>query len=116
MEKAGIKETDYQNILSNVTSARGEFSNLISILERNADTPGAISAGKKDLKEILAGKVKGWIGNTYKVLDRPKSGLSRLFQDIEPTDEAYANSINLFRRFLAKTDQIKNRQRKNKTN
>ena len=104
MEKAGIKETDYQNILSNITSARGEFSNLISILERNADTPGAISAGKKDLKEILAGKVKGWIGNTYKVLDRPKSGLARLFQDIEPTDEAYANAINLFRRFLSKTD------------
>ena len=107
LEKAGIKENDYQNILTNMTSARSEFSNLISILERNADTPGAISAGKKDLKEILAGKVKGWIGNTYKVLDRPKSGLSRLFQDIEPTDEAYANSINLFRRFLAKTDPVR---------
>ncbi len=105
MEKAGIKENDYQNVLTNLTAARGEFSNLIGILERNADTPGAISAGKKDLKEILQNKVTGWIGNTYKVLERPKSGLARLFQDIEPTDEAYANSINLFRRFLAKTDK-----------
>jgi len=105
MEKAGIKENDYQNVLTNISAARGEFSNLIGILERNADTPGAISAGKKDLKEILQGKVTGWIGNTYKVLERPKSGLAKLFQDIEPTDEAYANSINLFRRFLAKTDK-----------
>jgi hypothetical protein len=107
MEKAGIKENDYQNVLTNLTAARGEFSNLISILERNADTPGAISAGKKDLKEILQNKVTGWIGNTYKVLERPKSGLSRFFQDIEPTDEAYANAINLFRRFLAKTDKTR---------
>jgi len=107
MQKAGIKENDYQNVLTNITSARGEFSNLISILERNADTPGAISAGKKDLKEILQNKVTGWIGNTYKVLERPKSGLAKLFQDIEPTDEAYANAINLFRRFLAKTDKTR---------
>ncbi len=105
MEKAGIKENDYQNVLTNISAARGEFSNLVGILERNADTPGAISAGKKDLKEILKNKVTGWIGNTYKVLERPKSGLAKLFQDIEPTDEAYANSINLFRRFLAKTDK-----------
>jgi len=107
MEKAGIKENDYQNVLTNVSAARGEFSNLINILERNADTPGAISSGKKDLKEILQDKVTGWIGNTYKVLERPKSGLAKLFQDIEPTDEAYANAINLFRRFLAKTDKTR---------
>ena len=104
MEKAGIKEADYQNVITNISAARGEFSNLIGILERNADTPGAISAGKKDLKELLQNKVTGWIGNTYKVLERPKSGLSRLFQDIDPTDEAYANAINLFRRFFAKKD------------
>ena len=107
MEKAGIKKADYQNVITNITAARGEFSNLIGILERNADTPGAISAGKKDLKELLQNKVTGWIGNTYRVLERPKSGLSRLFQDIDPTDEAYANAINLFRRFFAKSDKTR---------
>lgn len=59
----------------------------------------------KRFKRITKNKVTGWIGNTYRVLERPKSGLSRLFQDIDPTDEAYANAINLFRRFLQ--NQIK---------
>ena len=49
LTSAGIKEKATQDLLTNVNAARGEFTNLIQILERNADTPGAISAGKKEL-------------------------------------------------------------------
>ena len=31
----------------------------------------------------------------------------KLFQKFEPTDEAYANAINLFRRYLSKTDKTR---------
>ncbi len=102
----GIKEGAVQDLLTNVNAARGEFTNLIQILERNADTPGAISAGKKNLQEILKDRVQGWVGNTYKVLQKPK-GLAKFFRNTEPTEEAYAGAINLFRRYLAKTDNTK---------
>ena len=92
--------------MTNVNAARGEFTNLIQILERNADTPGAISAGKKDLQQILKDRIQGWIGNTYKVLQKPK-GLAKFFRNTEPTEEAYAGAINLFRRYLSKTDNTR---------
>ena len=43
----------------------------------------------------------GWC--TYRIFQKPK-GLFKLFQT-KPIDEAYANAINLFRRYLAKTDK-----------
>jgi len=89
-------------ITSNLDAARNEFTNLISILERNAE--GKISAGAKDLQKIMKERIEGWLGGTYKIFQRPK-GLFKLFQQFKPTDEAYVNAINLFRRYLAKTDK-----------
>ena len=48
-------------------------------------------------------RIEGWLGGTYRIFQRPK-GLFKLFQKFKPTDEAYVNAINLFRRYLAQTD------------
>jgi len=101
LQKSDIGEESIQNIVSNLNSARSEFTNLINILNRNAGTKKA--AGAKDLQSIMKERIEGWLGGTYRIFQKPK-GLFKLFQKYKPTDEAYAKSINLFRRYLAKTD------------
>jgi hypothetical protein len=96
-----VGEEAIGTITSNLDAARNEFTNLISILERNAE--GKISAGAKDLQKIMKERIEGWLGGTYRIFQRPK-GLFKLFQQFKPTDEAYVNAINVFRRYLAKTD------------
>ena len=46
-----VSEEAAQNIITNLNSARGEFTNLIEILNRNAGTKKA--AGAKDLQTIM---------------------------------------------------------------
>ena len=97
-----VGEEAIGTITSNLDAARNEFTNLISILERNAE--GKISAGAKDLQKIMKERIEGWLGGTYRIFQQPK-GLFKLFQQFKPTDEAYVNAINLFRRYLSKTDK-----------
>ncbi len=99
-----IPEESITNIVTNLNGARNEFTNLIDILNRNAGTK--IAAGAKDLQKIMKDRIEGWLGGTYRIFQKPK-GLFKLFQKFKPTDEAYANAINLFRRYLAKTDPNK---------
>jgi hypothetical protein len=99
-----ISEESVANIVTNLNSARGEFTNLINILQRNAE--GKISAGAKDLQKIMKERIEGWLGGTYRIFQKPR-GLFKLFQKFKPTDEAYANAINLFRRYLSRTDKSK---------
>jgi hypothetical protein len=99
-----IPEESITNIVTNLNSARGEFTNLINILQRNAE--GKISAGAKDLQKIMKERIEGWLGGTYRIFQKPR-GLFKLFQKFKPTDEAYANAINLFRRYLSRTDKSK---------
>ena len=98
-----IPEESITNIVTNLNGARNEFTNLIDILNRNAGTK--IAAGAKDLQKIMKDRIEGWLGGTYRIFQKPK-GLFKLFQKFKPTDEAYANAINLFRRYLAQK-QIK---------
>jgi len=99
-----VDEESIGKIMVNLDAARSEFTNLISILERNSE--GKIGAGAKDLQKIMKDRIEGWIGGTYRIFQRPK-GLFKLFQQYEPTDQAYRNAINLFRRYLAKTDETR---------
>ena len=101
LKQKDIPEESITNIVTNLNGARGEFTNLINILQRN--TEGKISAGAKDLQKIMKERIEGWLGGTYRIFQQPK-GLFKLFQKFKPTDEAYANAINLFRRYLARTD------------
>jgi hypothetical protein len=96
-----VGEESIGKITSNLDAARNEFTNLIGILERNAE--GKISAGAKDLQKIMKERIEGWLGGTYRIFQQPK-GLFKLFQQFKPTDEAYVKAINVFRRYLAKTD------------
>jgi len=97
-----IPEESITNIVTNLNGARNEFTNLIDILNRNAGKK--IAAGAKDLQKIMKDRIEGWLGGTYRIFQKPR-GLFKLFQKFKPTDEAYANAINLFRRYLAKTDK-----------
>ena len=104
LQKSDIGEESVQNIVSNLNSARGEFTNLINILNRNAGKK--VSAGAKDLQAIMKDRIEGWLGGTYRIFQKP-GGLFKLFQKFKPTDQAYVNAINLFRRYLAKTDKTR---------
>jgi hypothetical protein len=104
LEKKKVGEDSIQNIVLNLNNARGEFSNLIKILERNAE--GKIKTGAKDIQKIMKDRIEGWLGGTYRIFQKPK-GLFKLFQQYKPTDEAYVNAISLFRRYLAKTDKTR---------
>ena len=101
LKQKDVSEESIANIVTNLNSARGEFTNLINILNRN--TEGKIAAGAKDLQKIMKERIEGWLGGTYKIFQKPK-GLFKLFQKFKPTDEAYARAINLFRRYLSQTD------------
>jgi len=101
LKQKEIPEESITNIVTNLNSARNEFTNLIDILNRNAGTK--IAAGAKDLQKIMKDRIEGWLGGTYRIFQKPK-GLFKLFQKFKPTDEAYANAISLFRRYLAQTD------------
>ena len=101
LKQKDIPEESITNIVTNLNGARNEFTNLIDILNRNAGTK--IAAGAKDLQAIMKDRIEGWLGGTYRIFQKPK-GLFKLFQKFKPTDEAYANAINLFRRYLAQTD------------
>ena len=101
MKKAGIDEKSVQNLLGNLNAARGEFTNLIRILEANAGKN--VGAGTKEIQKIMKQRIQGWMGNTYKILQKPR-GIAGLFQSVEPTDEAYRGAIALARRYLMKTD------------
>ena len=102
LQNKKISEESIANIVTNLNGARNEFTNLIDILNRNAGTK--IAAGAKDLQKIMKDRIEGWLGGTYRIFQKPR-GLFKLFQKFKPTDEAYANAINLFRRYLAKTDK-----------
>jgi len=99
-----VGEEAIGKITSNLDSARNEFTNLINILQNNSK--GKIAAGAKDLQKIMKERIEGWLGGTYRIFQQPK-GLFKLFQQFKPTDEAYVNAINLFRRYLAKTDKTR---------
>ena len=102
LQNKKISEESIANIVTNLNGARNEFTNLIDILNRNAGTK--IAAGAKDLQKIMKDRIEGWLGGTYRIFQKPK-GLFKLFQTKPYSDEAYANAINLFRRYLAKTDK-----------
>ena len=62
LQNKKVNEDSIQNIVLNLNNARGEFSNLIKILERN--TEGKIKTGAKDLQKIMKERIEGWLGGT----------------------------------------------------
>ena len=97
-----ISEASRNNMSRGLDAARKEFSDLLSLLEKN--TKGVtLKDGVKSIKEILKERFTKYIGNTYKIYE-DKGVLG--FKQHRPTDEAMTNAINLFRRMIAKNNKV----------
>jgi len=99
-----VTENQRQKIVTGINDARKEFTGLIDILDNNIATGDKLKEGVKSLKEILRDRVQAQIGSTYKIFE-DRGGLFKMFRGYEPTDEAYTNAVNLFRRLLARNDK-----------
>ena len=101
-----VTENQRQKIVTGINDARKEFTGLIDILDNNIATGDKLKEGVKSLKEILRDRVQAQIGSTYKIFE-DRGGLFKMFRGYEPTDEAYTNAVNLFRRLIARNDKLK---------
>ena len=106
LKNKNILEGQRQNIVVGLNKARNEFTNLIDILDKNLGKGVKLTEGVKTFREILKDRVQSQIGGTYKIFE-DRGGIFKLFRGYEPTDEAYTNAVNLFRRFLSKKDKFK---------
>ena len=101
MKKSNVKEESRQLIVNGINNARGEFTNLINILDNNASGV-KLGKGVKELQSLLQGRVNGWIGGTYRIFEDQGKGIFKFFKRYEPTDEVLTNATNFFRREIAK--------------
>jgi len=103
MDDIELNPQSRQKIVGAIDNARNEFTTLIGYLNKNISDKKNLKSGVKDLQELLKDRVQGWVGSTYRAFE-PRSRFFKAFQRFKPTEEAYSNAINLFRRYLAKTD------------
>jgi len=105
MDDIQINPEARQRIVGAIDAARGEFTNLVNIFNKNVSQKekGKLKSGVAELQEILKDRIQGWVGSTYRAFE-PKSKFLKTFRRYQPTEEAYGNAISLFRRYLAKTD------------
>ena len=101
MKKSNVKEESRQLIVNGINNARGEFTNLINILDNNVSGT-KLNKGVKELQSLLQGRVNGWIGGTYRIFEDQGKGIFKFFKRYEPTDEVITNATNFFRREIAK--------------
>ena len=107
MDDIELNPQSRQKIVGAIDRARSEFTNLVGYLNKNISDKKNLKSGVKDLQELLKDRVQGWVGSTYRAFE-PRSRFFKAFQRYKPTDEVYSRTINLFRRYLAKTDTSKN--------
>jgi hypothetical protein len=105
MDNIELNPEARQRIVGAIDAARGEFTNLVNIFNKNVSQKekGKLKSGVAELQEILKDRIQGWVGSTYRAFE-PKSKFLKTFRRYQPTEEAYGNAISLFRRYLAKTD------------
>jgi len=101
MKKSNVGEESRQLIVNGINNARGEFTNLINILDNNVSGT-KLNKGVKELQSLLQSRVNGWIGGTYKIFEDQGKGIFKFFKRYEPTDEVVTNATNFFRREIAK--------------
>ena len=103
MDNIKLNPEARQRIVGAIDAGRAEFTNLIGLVNQKIPDKDKLKSGVKELQELLEKRISGWVGSTYRAFE-PKSRFFKFFNRYEPTDEAYSNAINLFRRYLAKTD------------
>jgi hypothetical protein len=103
MDNVKLNPEARQRIVGAIDAGRAEFTNLIGLVNQKIPDKNKLKSGVKELQGLLENRITGWVGSTYRAFE-PRSRFFKLFTRYEPTDEAYSNAINLFRRYLAKTD------------
>jgi len=103
MDSVQLNPEARQRIVGAIDAGRAEFTNLIGLVNQKIPDKDKLKSGVKELQELLENRITGWVGSTYRAFE-PKSRFFKFFNRYKPTDEAYSNAINLFRRYLAKTD------------
>jgi hypothetical protein len=103
MDEIELDPQSRQKIVGAIDSARSEFTTLVGYLDNNIKDKKNLKPGLEELQELLKGRIQGWVGSTYRAFE-PRSRFFKIFQRYKPTEQAYNNSIALFRRYLAKTD------------
>jgi hypothetical protein len=100
MGKSNVKEESQRIIINGLENARGEFNKLVTILDDSV-TGDTLKKAQTELKGLMKDRVVGWIGGTYRIFEDQGKGLFKFFRRYEPTDEAYENGINFFRKQIA---------------
>ena len=103
MDEIELDPQSRQRIVGAIDKARSEFTTLVGYLDNNIKDKKNLKPGLEELQELLKGRIQGWVGSTYRAFE-PRSRFFKAFQRYKPTEQAYNNSIALFRRYLAKTD------------
>jgi len=106
MKLKNIPEATRQNIVSALNGARGEFTNLIGIIDNNIATADKLPKAIEELQDILKNRIKNWTGTTYKIFEPPK-GIFGFSKAYTPTAEAYDKAVNLFEKNIAKNAPAK---------
>ena len=89
-----LTEGQEANLIRGINQSRSEFARLIDLIDD--------VKVQDDLRGIMKDRIQGLVGNTYKIFE-DKSLLG--YRAYQPTDEAYSNAINLFRRYIAKNNK-----------
>ena len=89
-----LSEGQEANLIRGINQSRSEFARLIDLIDD-------VKVQDK-VRGLMKERIDDYVGNTYKIFE-DKSILG--YRAYEPTDEAYSNTINLFRRYIAKNDK-----------
>ena len=101
MQLKNIPEATRQNIVTALNNARGQFTNLIGIVNNNVTKADKLPKAIEELQGILQNRIKNWTGTTYKIFEQPK-GIFGFTKAYTPTSEVYDKAVSLFERNIAK--------------
>jgi len=89
-----LTEGQEANLIRGINQSRSEFARLIDLIDD--------VKVQDNVRGIMKDRIDGLVGNTYKIFE-DKSILG--YRAYQPTDEAYSNAVNLFRRYIAKNNK-----------
>jgi hypothetical protein len=106
LKTKNIDQKSRVKILEAIDGARGEFTNLLQIIERNS-AGATVAKNKKELTEILKDRIKNYVGTTYKIFE-DKSVLG--YKRYKPTDQVYNSAVQVVKRSLAENGAVDTKQ------
>ena len=89
-----LTEGQESNLVRSINQSRSEFARLLDLIDD--------VKVQDDMRSLMKDRIESYVGNTYKIFE-DKSILG--YRAYQPTDEAYSNAINVFRRYIAKNNK-----------